>query len=119
MLSAVLISHDKFKFGEKLNSRLLWCTVKPLCKSIEGDDAVLILDDSIEAKSYSKCNGLISYHFDHTVGQFERLIFSSFLCHKRTKPNVFLAFDDVQMSKLRQFEIQKNNSRLIMNDYLL
>ena len=75
ILSAVLdskISHDKFTrllSSGKLNSRYLWSFSKPLCQQITGDDAVLILDDSIEAKPYSKCNGLISYHFDHTVGK--------------------------------------------------
>ncbi|MEO6831867.1 MAG: hypothetical protein ABI378_05990 [Chitinophagaceae bacterium] len=41
--------------------------VKPLCYEMRSDDAVLILDDSIQPKPHSKPgNGLISYHFDHT-----------------------------------------------------
>lgn len=66
------VSHDKFTRllnSGKLNSRYLWQQVKPMCREIESDDAVLILDDSVEAKPYSKTNGLISYHFDHTVGK--------------------------------------------------
>lgn len=75
LLSEVLdkqISHDQFTRllnRGSINSRYLWQQVKPLCKEIESDGAVLILDDSVEAKPYSKCNGLISYHFDHTVGK--------------------------------------------------
>jgi len=40
-----------------------------MCKEIESDDAVLILDDSVEAKPYTQCNNLIRYHFDHTAGK--------------------------------------------------
>ncbi len=36
-----------------------------MCREIEGDDAVLILDDSVDAKPDSKCNILIRYHFNH------------------------------------------------------
>ena len=65
LLSDVLdqqVSHDKFTRllnSGKLNSRYLWQHVKPMCKEIESDDAVLILDDSVEAKLYSKTNGII------------------------------------------------------------
>lgn len=75
LLSAVLshqVSHDKFTRllnSSRINSRYLWQQVKPMCRKIESDDAVLILDDSAEGKSYSKSNGLISYHFDHTVAK--------------------------------------------------
>jgi hypothetical protein len=75
ILSKVLdnnISHDKFTrllSSGKLSSRYLWQTAKPLCKEIASDFACLILDDSVEAKPYSQCNSLISYHFDHTVGK--------------------------------------------------
>lgn len=75
LLSDVLeknVSHDRFTrllASGKLSSALLWKEVKPMCQEIETDDAVLILDDSVEAKPYSQSNGLISYHFDHTVGR--------------------------------------------------
>jgi len=75
LLSEVLdnqVGHDKFTrllSSGKINSRYLWHEVKPMCQEIECDDAVLILDDSVEAKPYTKCNNLIRYHYDHTVGK--------------------------------------------------
>lgn len=75
MLSEVLdnnVSHDRFTrlLGSgRIGSRMLWKEVKPMCQEIERDDAVLVLDDSVEAKPHSKCNDLIRYHFDHTQGK--------------------------------------------------
>ena len=66
------IKHDSFTRllnSEMLNSRYLWREAKPLCKKIISDAAVLILDDSVEEKRYSKISSLINYHFDHTVGK--------------------------------------------------
>ena len=74
-LSGVLnhkIPHDSFTrllSSGKLNSRYLWHTAKPICKEISSDAAVLILDDSVEAKPHSRLSSLINYHFDHTVGK--------------------------------------------------
>jgi hypothetical protein len=66
------VSHDKItrllKSGY-INSRLLWHMAKPICEEIAMDDAVLIIDDSIEAKPYSDKSSLINWHFDHTVGR--------------------------------------------------
>lgn len=75
LLSDVLdgaVSHDKFTrmlSDGYLDSSMLWQHAKPICHEICTDDAVLILDDSVEEKRYSKCNGLIQYHFDHTQGR--------------------------------------------------
>ena len=75
VLSSVLggkISHDRFTRmlqSGVISSRYLWLAAKPLCRDIASDDAVLILDDSVEAKPYSQVNSLVSYHFDHTVGR--------------------------------------------------
>ena len=67
-----LISHDKITRLLKsgfITSRRLWSEVKPMCQEIEQDDAVLIIDDSIEGKPYTDCNEMISWHFDHTQGR--------------------------------------------------
>jgi hypothetical protein len=52
-----------------ISSKLLWATVKPMCAEIEQEDAVLIIDDSVEAKPYTDCNELIGWYFDHTAGR--------------------------------------------------
>jgi hypothetical protein len=74
-MSAVLdnqISHDRVTrllSSNYITSRRLWSEVKPMCQEIEQDDAVLIIDDSIEAKPYTDCNEMIGWHFDHTEGR--------------------------------------------------
>lgn len=74
-LSAVLngeISHDKVSRlldSGYISSRRLWLVVKPMCAEIAQQNAVLIIDDSVEAKPYTQHNALIQWHFDHTVGR--------------------------------------------------
>src|SRR4051794_29074076 len=66
------ISHDiitDLLNSDYISSKRLWATVKPMCAEIEQEDAVLIIDDSVEAKPYTECNELIGWHFDHTRGQ--------------------------------------------------
>ncbi len=73
--SAVLngeISHDKVSRlldSGYISSRRLWLVVKPMCAEIAQQNAVLIIDDSVEAKPYTQHNALIQWHFDHTVGR--------------------------------------------------
>jgi hypothetical protein len=74
-LSEVLqgeVSHDKFtRMLSKgvLNSKKVWQETKAICEEIRTDEAVLIIDDSVEEKKYSRCNDLIQWHFDHTEGR--------------------------------------------------
>ena len=74
-MSAVLdnqISHDRITrllSSNYITSRRLWSEVKSMCREIEQDDAVLIIDDSIEAKPYTDSNEMIGWHFDHTEGR--------------------------------------------------
>ena len=62
------ISHDKitrFLDGEELDSKQLWLSTKHIVRQHESDDAVIIFDDTIVEKQYSKESDLICYHFDH------------------------------------------------------
>ncbi len=66
------ISHDKITrllSSGYISSRRLWAEVRAVCEEIQQDDAVLIIDDSVEAKPYTVCNDLIQWHFDHTEGR--------------------------------------------------
>lgn len=66
------ISHDKitrFLSLEEYDSEALWKLVKPTARNIEGDDGLLIFDDTIEEKPYTDENEPITYHFDHTFGR--------------------------------------------------
>lgn len=66
------VSHDKITrllSSGAINSVALWKMVKPMCHEISSEDAVLVIDDSIEEKKYTDRSELICWHFDHTVGK--------------------------------------------------
>jgi len=63
------ISHDavtRFLASKPKTSADLWRVAKPLVRQVETDDAVLVLDDSIEEKPYTDENDLICWHWDHS-----------------------------------------------------
>ena len=47
----------------------LWLRVKSFVRQIEDKDGVLIFDDTIQKKPFSKENALNTWHFDHTKNQ--------------------------------------------------
>ena len=64
-----VFSHDKITrllSRNEFNSQILWQFVKPVVRQIEQANGVLIFDDTIQEKPFSKENALISRHFDHT-----------------------------------------------------
>ena len=71
-LSAVLegeVSHDRitrFLSKDVYDSRTLWKLVKPMVRSMERSDGVLIFDDTIQEKPYTDENEIVSWRFDHT-----------------------------------------------------
>jgi hypothetical protein len=89
VLSEVLngkVKHDSFTRllpSSVLDSKYLWQIAKPVCKDITSEDAVLILDDSVEEKQYSSLNSLISYHFDHTGRSVKGVNFLSSLYYSQ------------------------------------
>lgn len=63
------ISHDRisrFLNAEDLTSADLWHLVKPLARQIQSEEAVVIVDDSIEAKPYTDESELVCWHWDHS-----------------------------------------------------
>lgn len=66
------ISHDKisrFLSSSDFTSKDLWAKVKPVVRKLESDDGLLILDDSVEEKAFSKENDIICWHYDHSVNR--------------------------------------------------
>jgi IS4 transposase len=66
------LSHDRisrFLKAPEQKSADLWKLVKPLVRQVQGEDGVLIIDDSVEAKPYTDESELICWHWDHTVGR--------------------------------------------------
>lgn len=67
------ISHDKitrFLNSKKLSSKNLWEYIKPEIRKIEQNvGGVLILDDTIEEKTYTDENEIICWHYSHAKGR--------------------------------------------------
>jgi hypothetical protein len=67
------LSHDqvtRFLSQQELSEKDLWKIVKTHVRKVQADDAVLILDDSIEEKPYTDPSELICTHFDHVTGRY-------------------------------------------------
>ena len=64
------ISHDKitrFLNGKEAASKELWEYIKPEIRRVEQDlGGILILDDTIEEKTYTDENEIICWHYSHT-----------------------------------------------------
>ncbi len=63
-------SHDQFTrllSNNSFDSSHLWKLVKSKVREIETNDGVIIFDDTIQEKKYSKENELILYNYDHTL----------------------------------------------------
>lgn len=63
------VSHDqitRFLTSPAKTSAQLWRIVKPMLRQAEQDDAVVVLDDSIEEKPYTDENDLVCWHWDHS-----------------------------------------------------
>jgi hypothetical protein len=67
------ISHDKitrFLNGKAAGSQELWEYIKPEIRKIEKDvGGLLILDDTIEEKTYTDENEIIAWHYSHAKGR--------------------------------------------------
>jgi hypothetical protein len=80
------VSHDRitrFLASEEMDSRALWRLVKPLARQVEGDDGVLVIDDTIEEeKPYTDESELVCWHYDHFKGSIRQ----GFEPHQRALP---------------------------------
>ncbi len=66
------VSHDRvtrFLSGQDFTSKDLWQQVKPVVRSIEKNDGVLIFDDTIQEKAWTDENELMCWHYDHVSGR--------------------------------------------------
>ena len=65
------VSHDAVtrllgNGGQAFTSRELWQLVKPIARRAQSEEAVLIVDDTIQEKPHTDESDLICWHFDHT-----------------------------------------------------
>jgi hypothetical protein len=66
------LSHDqvtRFLSRQQLTDKDLWNIVKPHLRRVQCDEAVLIIDDTVEEKPYTDESELVAWHFDHASGR--------------------------------------------------
>lgn len=66
------ISHDditRFLSEREYTNKDFWKLVKPVIRQIETDDGVISLDDTIQEKTYTDENEIITWHYDHVFGR--------------------------------------------------
>ncbi len=56
----------RFLSQQELTEKDLWKIVKPHLRKVQSNEAILIIDDSVEEKPYTDESELICWHFDHT-----------------------------------------------------
>ena len=123
-LSALLdgqVSHDqvtRFLSEETYTSKTLWQQVKPMLRSVEQDEGVLLFDDTIQAKPHTDENELICWHFDHTENRSVKginLLNCVYQINDLTIPVAFelvrkpIVFSDPETGQMkRKSEVTKN-----------
>jgi hypothetical protein len=73
-LAALLpdLSHDqvtRFLSRQELTDKDLWQEVKPHLRQVQSEEAVLIIDDTVEEKPYTDESELVSWHFEHVTNR--------------------------------------------------
>ena len=66
------LSHDqvtRMLAQQPLTDRDLWQIVKPQVRQVQSEEAVLIIDDTVEEKPFTDESELISWHYDHSLGR--------------------------------------------------
>ena len=131
-LSAMLegdVSHDqitRFLSAQEYTSKHLWQQVKPVVRSIERDDGVLIFDDTIGKKAWTDESDLMCWHFDHCSGRTVKginLLNALYYCNGTSIPVAFelvkkpIQYSDIATKRLkRKSEKTKNEMMREMID---
>ncbi len=77
------ISHDQVSRmlnGRKREPKEWWQMVKSAVRTMQGEEGVITIDDSIVEKPYTDENELICWHYDHAQGQLVKASTLSLLC---------------------------------------
>jgi DDE superfamily endonuclease len=96
-------SHDaitRFLSGEELDNKKLWTFIKPFLRSVEKEDSVLIVDDTIFEKPYTDESGINTYHYDHSKGKSVKGINAVNLIHETDGTRLPLSMSIVHKDKL-------------------
>src|SRR5215217_8456777 len=115
------VSHDqitRFLTSPAKTSAQLWRIVKPMLRKVEQDDAVLVLDDSIEEKPYTDENDLICWHWDHSTQRNVKGINFLTALYVTDRVSLPLAFDLVTKTETivdAKTQKQKRRSQITNN----
>jgi hypothetical protein len=96
------VSKDKiyrFLSSDSFSGKNYWLKIKPFVKKVQSDDGVLIFDDTIIEKPFSKTNAIISYYFDHSEGKAIKGINLLSCIYQTQNISIPLAFDIVKKTK--------------------
>lgn len=115
------VSHDRvtrFLSGRDYTSKDLWQQVKPMVRSIQADEGVLIFDDTIQEKAWTDESELMCWHYDHCRGRNVRginLLNALYHCNGKSIPVAFelvskpLQYCDIKTRQTkRKGEVTKN-----------
>lgn len=115
------VSHDKvtrFLSARQYTSKDLWAQVKPTVRSVQGDEGVLIFDDTIQPKAWTDESELMCWHYDHVSGRNVRGINLLNALYNSNGASIPVAFElvtkpieycDLKTQKLRRKgEVTKN-----------
>src|SRR6478735_7825679 len=97
-LSAMMngeVSHDKvtrFLSERKYTSKDLWREVTVAVRRLEGEDGVLIADDTIAEKMWTDENEIVFWHYDHTKGRLVKGINLLNILYHRSDVSIPVAF---------------------------
>ena len=117
-------SHDQFTrllSTNDFSSRTLWQFVKPTVRQIERSDGVLIFDDTIQEKPYSRENALNTWHFDHTKNRTVKginLLNAFYHASEASIPVAYrlvekpIQYTDLKTRKVRRLAEQTKNEML-------
>jgi hypothetical protein len=106
-------SHDQITrllSRNNFDSKTLWQKVKPTVRQIEQEDAVLIIDDTIQEKPYSDENDLICWHYDHTKGRTLKGINLLNCLYHSDGVSVPIAYELIKKD-IHYFDIKTKNER--------
>lgn len=118
------VSHDKitrFLSEREYTSKDLWLEVKSAVRQIEGDDGVLIFDDTISEKMWTDENEVVCWHYDHTKGRMVKginLLNALYHSGEVSIPVAFevirkpLRFCDVETRQLKRASLVTKNEQM-------
>jgi SRSO17 transposase len=118
------LSHDqvtRFLSAQDYTSKDLWLKVKSAVRSVESEDSVVIIDDSIQAKPWTDESELMCWHYDHVLGRSVRginLLNALYYSKGQSIPVAFelvkkpIQYSDIATKKLKRMGERTKNQMM-------